>query len=252
MRQIKLHEKHALECEDLGFTIGPRLNAAGRLGQAELAIELLTTDSEVRAEKLAQYIDELNPNGNRWSGASSAAPTSRPTSGSIRPATRRSCWPTATGIPASSASSPDGSPTSFTAPPSSIALDKLGVKPGIGSARSVPGFNLHAALADCSEQLVSHGGHAAAAGLKVDRSESPRLPPQVLRGRRPRARRRPRSPNCSSTPRPPSAASRSKPSGRSKASPPSATATCGRCSAPATSGWPNPPSGSAAPAGTSR
>ncbi len=49
-----------------------------------------------------------------------------------------------------------------------IALDQLGIKPGVGSARSVPGFDLHAALAACDEHLVSHGGHAAAAGLKVD------------------------------------------------------------------------------------
>jgi single-stranded-DNA-specific exonuclease len=48
----------------------------------------------------------------------------------------------------------------------------LGVKPGIGSARSIPGFNLHQALTACGEHLVTHGGHAAAAGLKI---EEPRL-----------------------------------------------------------------------------
>jgi single-stranded-DNA-specific exonuclease len=41
-----------------------------------------------------------------------------------------------------------------------VALDPLGVKPGIGSARSVPGFDLHAALAQCGSHLESHGGHA--------------------------------------------------------------------------------------------
>ena len=49
-----------------------------------------------------------------------------------------------------------------------IALDPLGVKPGIGSARSIPGFNLHAALEACDQYLLSHGGHAAAAGLKIE------------------------------------------------------------------------------------
>jgi len=44
----------------------------------------------------------------------------------------------------------------------------MGVKPGVGSARSIPGFNLHAALQACDEYLVSHGGHAAAAGLKIE------------------------------------------------------------------------------------
>jgi single-stranded-DNA-specific exonuclease len=56
----------------------------------------------------------------------------------------------------------------FNRPVLLIALDPLGIKPGIGSARSVAGFNLHAALAACSEHLLSHGGHAAAAGLKIE------------------------------------------------------------------------------------
>jgi single-stranded-DNA-specific exonuclease len=49
-----------------------------------------------------------------------------------------------------------------------VALDQLGLKPGVGSARSVPGFDLCAGLAACREHLLSYGGHAAAAGLKVD------------------------------------------------------------------------------------
>ena len=49
-----------------------------------------------------------------------------------------------------------------------VALDSLGTKPGVGSARSVPGLNLHHALAACGTHLVAHGGHAAAAGLRID------------------------------------------------------------------------------------
>ena len=55
----------------------------------------------------------------------------------------------------------------FDCPVVMIANDPLGVKPGIGSARSVPGFNLHEALAECGHLLESHGGHAAAAGLRI-------------------------------------------------------------------------------------
>jgi single-stranded-DNA-specific exonuclease len=51
-----------------------------------------------------------------------------------------------------------------------IALDALGVKPGVGSARSPNGLNLHAALSACSEHLLGFGGHACAAGLKIDES----------------------------------------------------------------------------------
>ena len=49
-----------------------------------------------------------------------------------------------------------------------ISLDELGVKPGTGSARSIPGFNLYEALTACSQHLVGYGGHAAAAGLRID------------------------------------------------------------------------------------
>ena len=56
-----------------------------------------------------------------------------------------------------------------------ISWDKFGMKPGIGSARSVPGFNLHAALAACEEHLVGHGGHAAAAGLRIEEDKLERF-----------------------------------------------------------------------------
>ncbi|MEM8864055.1 MAG: single-stranded-DNA-specific exonuclease RecJ, partial [Planctomycetota bacterium] len=50
-------------------------------------------------------------------------------------------------------------------------LDKLGVKLGIGSGRSVPGFDLAAAFAHCTEHLATHGGHAAAAGLRIEETK---------------------------------------------------------------------------------
>ena len=45
---------------DLGFVVGPRINAAGRLGQAQLGVELLTISAGERAQQLAAYIDQLN------------------------------------------------------------------------------------------------------------------------------------------------------------------------------------------------
>src|SRR4029077_18878080 len=56
MEVVKLHEKTRLESEDLAFSLAPRLNAAGRFGQAQLAIELMTTDSRERAQQIAEYI----------------------------------------------------------------------------------------------------------------------------------------------------------------------------------------------------
>jgi single-stranded-DNA-specific exonuclease len=49
-----------------------------------------------------------------------------------------------------------------------VAFDPLGAKPGVGSARSAAGFDLYAALQASGEHLASHGGHAAAAGLKIE------------------------------------------------------------------------------------
>ncbi|MEE2781627.1 MAG: DHH family phosphoesterase, partial [Planctomycetota bacterium] len=60
MKITSLKEKRRLGGEDIGFTIAPRLNAAGRLGQAPLAVELLTTDDTQRARSLADYLHELN------------------------------------------------------------------------------------------------------------------------------------------------------------------------------------------------
>lgn len=173
MRQIKLHEKHALECEDLGFSIGPRLNAAGRMGQAELGIELLTTESEVRAEKLAKYIDELNLERQTLERSILRAADKQarerfdPSRDSALVLADHDWHPGIIGIVAGRVAD------KFHMPAIVIALDKLGVKPGVGSARSVPGFNLHAALAECSDLLESHGGHAAAAGLRVTEANLP-------------------------------------------------------------------------------
>lgn len=114
MRQIKLHEKHALECEDLGFSIGPRLNAAGRMGQAELGIELLTTESEVRAEKLAKYIDELNLERQTLERSILRAADKQARERFDPSRDSCLCWQTMIGIRASSGSSPVEWPTNST------------------------------------------------------------------------------------------------------------------------------------------
>jgi len=167
MRATKLSEKKRLEGEDIGFTIGPRLNAAGRMGQAEIAIELLTTDSDQRADTIAQYLNELNIQRQSLERSITRAATKQ-----IKATPDFEKAPAfvladhgwhagVIGIVAGRLAE------KYHRPVVVIAGDPLGVKPGIGSARSVPGFNLHEALAECSDLLESHGGHAAAAGMKV-------------------------------------------------------------------------------------
>jgi single-stranded-DNA-specific exonuclease len=167
MRSTKLHEKDRLECDDLGYMIGPRLNAAGRLGQAELAIELLTTEDEARAATIAQYMEELNLQRQTMerSMARAAMKQARefgdPDNALALVLADHEWHPGVIGIVAGRLAE------KYNCPVVMIANDPLGVKPGIGSARSVPGFNLHEALAKCGHLLESHGGHAAAAGLRV-------------------------------------------------------------------------------------
>ena len=157
-----------LDAEDLGFQIAPRLNAAGRLGQPQLGVELLVTDRPERAAELAQYIDGLNATRQtlersiQLAAAKQAKETFDPAEDAALVLADRGWHPGVIGIVAGRLAD------RFHRPVVMISWDKAGMRPGIGSARSVPGFDLHAALAQCGEFLIAHGGHAAAAGLKIE------------------------------------------------------------------------------------
>ena len=165
-----LAKNHQLSCEDIGFTIGPRLNAAGRLGQAPLAVELLTTDNPERALKLAEFIHGLNDQRQTLERSVYRAAHKlvqemcEPVDAPALVIAGRGWHPGVIGIVAGRLAEQYHRPTVL------ISLDELGAKPGVGSGRSVAGFNLHAALAACGQHLVGHGGHEAAAGLTIDES----------------------------------------------------------------------------------
>ncbi len=166
LQVTKLDKKPALGAEDIGFTIAPRLNAAGRLGQAQLAVELLTTDSQERATALADYIHQLNNSRESLERSVylAAVKQIKDQFADDDPAFVLSGagWHAGViGIVAGRLAD------KFARPVVLISLDELGAKPGSGSGRSAGGFNLHTALGACSRHLVTHGGHAAAAGLKI-------------------------------------------------------------------------------------
>lgn len=168
LKLTRADQQPFLSSEDIAFKLAPRLNAAGRLGQAALGVELLTCDSPERASALAAYLHELN--GSRESLERSiylaankqAQEQFDPENDAALVLAERGWHPGVIGIVASRLAE------KFHRPVVLIALDAVGAKPGVGSARSVPGFNLHAALAACGEHLLAYGGHAAAAGLKID------------------------------------------------------------------------------------
>ncbi len=161
-------KKPCIDCDDVGFTIAPRLNAAGRLGQASLAVELLLTDSPERAKQLAEFIHGLNEQRQSLErGVYRAANKLAQESGDPRelPAlvlAGRGWHKGVIGIVAGRLAEEYHRPVVL------ISLDELGAKHALGSGRSIDGFNLHAALAACGQHLLTHGGHEAAAGLTID------------------------------------------------------------------------------------
>ena len=154
--------------------LGPRLNAAGRLGKGEVAIELLTTESHERAAELAQQIDELNTQRVEVEREilQAARAQVREQFSPIEDHTALVLsgvgWhPGVIGIVAGRIAE------QFYRPTFVITESEDGEQLAMGSGRSIPGFNLNNALRHCTDHLVGHGGHAAAAGLRMDGSKIP-------------------------------------------------------------------------------
>lgn len=171
MAVTKLKAKPQLSSEDVAFMLGPRLNAAGRLGQAELAVELMTTEDDTRARGLAEYLHELNSNRDTLERSIYLAANKQMQERFDEqrdPAmvlAGRGWHAGVIGIVAGRLAE------KYSRPCVLIALDELGQPVGTGSARTASGLNLHQALSHCSEHLITFGGHAAAAGLRIDEAQ---------------------------------------------------------------------------------
>ncbi len=152
---------------DVGFRLGPRLNAAGRLGTAKTALDLLSTDDPVQAVELAAMLQKQN--GERqilekatWQEAVKLV--SDPAATALVVASQE--WsPGVVGIVASRLV------RQFHRPSIVIAFDKNGL--GKGSGRSIRGLSLVAALKSCASFLKKYGGHEMAAGLTIEESQLP-------------------------------------------------------------------------------
>lgn len=153
----------------VGFTLAPRLNAAGRLGDATDAVRLLVTEDDREAAELAGLLNRLNQERQRCeegivAEAVRAAETAPP--GPLVLASRR--WHQGVvGIVAARLVE------RFHRPAVLIALNDEGL--GKGSARSVAGVNIYEAIARCREDLDAFGGHAAAAGLTIREDRIPKF-----------------------------------------------------------------------------
>lgn len=155
-----------LDSYDIAFTLAPMLNAAGRMGHARLAVELLTTDSEYRAMQIAQYLKEQNRLRQKCQRDIFKQVKQQITDAGLNHPDRKTIvlasenWHTGViGIVASRVIDEFYRPT---------ILINIENGTGQGSGRSIEGFNLHAALCDCREHLIRFGGHEKAAGLRIE------------------------------------------------------------------------------------
>lgn len=149
----------------LGFLIGPRINAGGRIGRAELGALLLTCDDDDEALRIAQELDRLN--GERQE-VEKAVLTEAETTADLDAdvvITSGAGWhPGVVGLVAARLKERASRPAF------AITFDANGI--GTGSGRSIPGVDIGAAVREAVEQglLVKGGGHAMAAGITVPRA----------------------------------------------------------------------------------
>lgn len=155
-----------LDESDLGFRLAPRINAAGRLYRADAGVELFLTEDEKRAEAIAAELSRANSERRATERevdtAAEAARRELPAHLLEAPAlvvAGQDWHPGVVGIVASRLVERHHRPVVV------ISLDEEGG--GRGSGRSIPGFDLLAALDACAEHLEGFGGHRAAAGLTI-------------------------------------------------------------------------------------
>ncbi|MDR1315198.1 MAG: single-stranded-DNA-specific exonuclease RecJ [Deltaproteobacteria bacterium] len=163
----RLDDPNAVTVRDVGFSLAPKLNAAGRLGSADPALELLVTEDPLRAKILAESLDSINRY--RYEGQKKLQATVMAKLEAEGGACGRTVvmagegWPRGLlGLAASRVAEEVRKPTVLLSLEGDLAM---------GSGRSAPGFNLFSALSRARELCLSMGGHSEAAGLKLKREK---------------------------------------------------------------------------------
>jgi single-stranded-DNA-specific exonuclease len=155
----------AVDAGAVGFRLGPRINAAGRLGHPRAALELLLTDDATEARRLADSLEELNRERQAVEGRILREAVAQVEAWPEEHRARRGYviagadWHEGViGIVASRLVERYNRP---------VVLIAGADGDWKGSGRSIPAFDLHGALAACSSLLGRWGGHHAAAGLSI-------------------------------------------------------------------------------------
>jgi len=155
----------ALGTTDVSFRLAPRLNAAGRLGDSQLALDLLLASDMGEANRLAANLDELNRERQRiqeriWSEATAAADQHHGDPALVLGA--EGWHQGVVGVVAAKLVEKYRKP---------VVIVGFTDGQGRGSARTMGGFDLYRALSQCGEHLSAYGGHPMAAGVSLARDK---------------------------------------------------------------------------------
>lgn len=156
--------KRAPVASDLGFALGPRINAGGRIGESTLGVRLLTTNDAEEARAVAEQLSTLNEERRAIEAEvqeAAEAQLDAQHNMAVQVLSGNGWHPGVIGIVAGRIKEKTGKPSIV------IALDEA---TGKGSGRSISGVDLGAAIIAAREEglLVAGGGHAMAAGLTID------------------------------------------------------------------------------------
>lgn len=151
-----------VDCTAVGFSLAPRLNAAGRMDHADLAVELLTTAGPERAKEIAEYLEGQNKQRQATERKMVEAAKKQIEGWGSLPRVivvhSEAHHAGVVGIVASRLVEAYGRPTFV------LACNETECH---GSARSIAGFELHHAIEHCRPLLTGGGGHAMAGGVKL-------------------------------------------------------------------------------------
>jgi single-stranded-DNA-specific exonuclease len=155
---------------DVGFRIGPRLNAAGRMDQPEMALATLMCEDPEQAEELAAMLDDFNRERQAMEERTRREALEMMKDFADDPVIvlgTRDWHPGVVGIVASRLMRQYHRPTFI------ISIDENGI--GKGSGRSINGVSLVAAIDECRPLLLAGGGHEMAAGLSIEENNIARF-----------------------------------------------------------------------------
>jgi single-stranded-DNA-specific exonuclease len=173
MRRARI-ELGSVNASTIGYVLGPRLNAAGRIAHAKLAYQLLTTQYPGEAERLAQQLDDLN----RERQQLTAEAVERARQLALEEDDGTLLFVADSDFPAGVVGLvANRLMDEFYRP--AVVIEQ-GEETSRGSARSIPEFHITHALEACSPLLLRYGGHRAAAGLTVYTRDLPELKDRLI------------------------------------------------------------------------